>query len=54
MIAILGIIAALLLAAMFFMARALGRMGQEATPKERMEHSAGEHHTPGPRATGLN
>jgi hypothetical protein len=54
MAAITGIVLVLLLAALFFLFRAMGRMGQQPSPRERMRHSAGEDHHRGPRASGLN
>ncbi|MFP5226257.1 MAG: hypothetical protein ACLGXA_01415 [Acidobacteriota bacterium] len=54
MVAITGVILIALLAGLFFLFRAMGRLGQQPTPRERMRHNASDQHTPGPRATGLN
>jgi hypothetical protein len=51
---IVGIFVAVVLALLFLLFRAVGRMGQGVSPEERMRHSAGEGRRPGPRATGLN
>ncbi len=54
MVAITGVILIALLAGIFFLFRAMGRMGQQPTPQERLRHTAVEKHPGGPRATGLN
>lgn len=54
MVAITGVILVVLLAGIFFLFRAMGRMGQQPSPHERMRHTSNDTHTPGPRATGLD
>jgi hypothetical protein len=54
MVAITGIVLIVLLAGMFFLFRAMGRMGQQPSARERMRHTSQDQHTPGPRASGLN
>lgn len=54
MVAITGVILIALLAGIFFLFRAMGRMGQQPSPRERMRHTSNDRHTPGPRATGLD
>lgn len=54
MIAITGIIVIVLLAGVFFLFRATGRMGQQPSARERMRHTSNDRHTPGPRASGLD
>jgi hypothetical protein len=54
MVAIAGVILVVLLAGIFFLFRAMGRMGQLPSARERMRHNADDKHTPGPRASGLN
>lgn len=54
MAAIVGIIAAVVLALFFLLFRSMGRMGQTPSAQERMRHNGSEEHRRGPRATGLN
>jgi hypothetical protein len=54
MAAITGVVLILLLAGLFFLFRAMGRMGQQPSPQERMRHSGDEGHHRGPRTSGLN
>jgi hypothetical protein len=54
MAAITGVVLLLLLAGLFYLFRAMGRMGQQPSPQERMKHSGDERGGHGPRATGLN
>jgi HAMP domain-containing protein len=43
-----------LLLGLLFLFRAMGRMGQQPSPRERMRHTSNDNRTPGPRATGLD
>jgi hypothetical protein len=52
--AITGIVVLALLIGLFFLFRAMGSMGQQPSPQERVKHSAGDTHRDGPRAPGLN
>ena len=54
MVTITGIVLVALLVGLLFLFRAMGRMGQQPSGRERMRHNAPDQHTPGPRATGLN
>lgn len=54
MVAITGIVLIVLLAGIFFLFRATGRMGQQPSPQERMRHTAHQGNKPGPRTGSLN
>ncbi|MFZ0273035.1 MAG: hypothetical protein WB524_01950 [Acidobacteriaceae bacterium] len=54
MVAITGVVLIALLAGVFFLFRAMGSMGQQPSPQERMRHTGSEGHSRGPRANGLN
>ena len=54
MVAITGVVLIALLAGMFFLFRAMGRMGQQPTAQERLRHSTNDKHPGGPRASGLD
>ena len=54
MAAIIGIVVFLFLAVCFFMLRSMGRMGQQPSAKNRMEHNGSKSHRTNPRASGLN
>jgi hypothetical protein len=54
MIAILGIIGVVILAALFLLFRSAGRFGQQPSSPERMRHNGSDVHAHGPRADGLN
>jgi hypothetical protein len=54
MVAITGIVLVVLLAGLFFLFRAMGRMGQQPAPSERMRHNAHEGRPGGPRTGDLN
>lgn len=54
MIAILGIIGALVLVVLFLMFRSAGRFGQQPSSDERMRHNGASVQQPKPRADGLD
>jgi hypothetical protein len=54
MIALIGIFAVVILAALFFLLRSAGRLGQQPSPQERMRHNGGNPRPDHPRADGLN
>jgi len=54
MVAILGIIGALILVAMFLLFRSAGRLGQQPSAYERARHNGGSVRPPKPRADGLD
>ena len=54
MVAITGVVLIVLLAGLFFLFRAMGSMGQQPVPHERMRHTAHDQQKRGPRASGLN
>lgn len=52
---ILGtVVVVLVLLALFFLFRAMGRMGGRPSPQVRVRHSADDGHRRGPRASGIN
>jgi hypothetical protein len=53
MIAILGIVAAVVLAGLFLLFRSAGRFGQQPSSEERMRHNGGNPAAPRPRADGV-
>jgi hypothetical protein len=56
MIALIGIFAVVVLAALFLLFRSAGRFGQQPSAQERMRHNGGNASLPkpGPRAPGIN
>ncbi len=54
MAAITGLVLVLLLAGLFYLFRAMGRMGQQPGAEERMRHTSGEGRGRESRATGLD
>ncbi|HEY1500016.1 MAG TPA: hypothetical protein VGF88_10600 [Acidobacteriaceae bacterium] len=54
MVAITGVILVVLLAGLFILFRAMGRMGQQPTASERARHTAHEGRPSGPRTGDLN
>jgi hypothetical protein len=54
MVAITGVVLVVLLAGLFFLFRAMGRMGQQPAATERMRSTTHEGHPGGPRTGDLN
>lgn len=54
MVILTAILLVVLLVGFFWLFRSSGRLGQRPGAHERMKHTSGEGHGPGPRATGIN